>query len=847
MPRFKVRAWLFLALTLFLVRSPAAIAQSTWTGAINNSWTNSGNWINGVPGSGETAQFNGTGNGNTTITLGGATQPINTIQFASGAAVYTIGQSPGDAVAFDTNGLIDVATGVTNAQTFNAKVSTNGDLLVINGVANGATTGDGLVGLTLGAIDINGILNITQGAASVTTLLNGTISDAQSQVGFLHLTAPTAGASNNSNFVINGNNTYTGGTNIQANTGTNGAIYVGTNSAFGTGKINIIDSGFNAEIRALGGNRSISNPVDLNRGVVFAGANDVVLNGTITVSSSTSRTIFSKIGGTKNLVLGESPGSSTIYLGNLDTNFASTIILSAITIPGGGGAGNMIINALFQDVDPNSANSAVTYSGNAPGRIIINATQTYASPTKNGGGQVTLQFKHDTVLSGSTIVSGPFGVGTFVCNGANNAQLVPTEGDRTIANPIRMEFGFTVDNLKDSGGATLDSSGVTFTGPIEFVSSAGRLIQNKMNRTSGGTLTLGSADSPSTVSLVMGPTGTARTLSFDNQGRTVINDTIQDVADPNNPANTRPVDLVINSSTSTTTFNGPQNTNGNFTVNGSATAQPLAIVNGNRTGSGTMSTSGTLVINGTKSGGAAVTVNSTGTLAGTGSIEGPVTNNGKIAPGSETLIPGTLTLTGNLTNGENSHWLIGLDGTSAGKLAVGGNLDLLATDSLDIVGTGSGSSWVIATYAGTLSGTFDSVTAGYSVEYGTGSNSQITLNLLPAGLPGDFNSDGKVDAGDYVTWRKNDGTNNALANDSGLGTPIGQPHYNLWRANFGNPPGSGSGSALGDPSAVPEPAAILLVLIGIVTLPAASARRRRAKFCSGFGALFTSRSDCNLQ
>ncbi len=42
-----------------------------------------------------------------------------------------------------------------------------------------------------------------------------------------------------------------------------------------------------------------------------------------------------------------------------------------------------------------------------------------------------------------------------------------------------------------------------------------------------------------------------------------------------------------------------------------------------------------------------------------------------------------------------------------------------------------------------------------------------------AGLPGDFNSDGKVDAADYVTWRKNNGTNNVLANDNGLGTPIG--------------------------------------------------------------------------
>ena len=62
----------------------------------------------------------------------------------------------------------------------------------------------------------------------------------------------------------------------------------------------------------------------------------------------------------------------------------------------------------------------------------------------------------------------------------------------------------------------------------------------------------------------------------------------------------------------------------------------------------------------------------------------------------------------------------------------------------------------------------------------------------PPGLAGDFNEDNKVDAADYVVWRKNDGTNNGLPNDNGLGTPIGVAHFNLWRANFGEMAGSGS-------------------------------------------------------
>jgi hypothetical protein len=91
--------------------------------------------------------------------------------------------------------------------------------------------------------------------------------------------------------------------------------------------------------------------------------------------------------------------------------------------------------------------------------------------------------------------------------------------------------------------------------------------------------------------------------------------------------------------------------------------------------------------------------------------------------------------------------------------------------------------------------------------------------LAPAGVPGDFNSDNKVDAGDYVTWRKADGGNNPLANDNGLGTPIGASHYNLWRANFGNPSGAGSGTSLGPLSAVPEPdTCALVVIVGWLTM-----------------------------
>jgi hypothetical protein len=87
--------------------------------------------------------------------------------------------------------------------------------------------------------------------------------------------------------------------------------------------------------------------------------------------------------------------------------------------------------------------------------------------------------------------------------------------------------------------------------------------------------------------------------------------------------------------------------------------------------------------------------------------------------------------------------------------------------------------------------------------------------------PGDYNGNGVVDAADYVVWRKNNNTNNALPNDNGLGTPIGQSHYKLWRNNFGAAAGNGAGANAN--AAVPEPATLAILLIGVL---AAYARQR---------------------
>jgi regulation of enolase protein 1 (concanavalin A-like superfamily) len=80
------------------------------------------------------------------------------------------------------------------------------------------------------------------------------------------------------------------------------------------------------------------------------------------------------------------------------------------------------------------------------------------------------------------------------------------------------------------------------------------------------------------------------------------------------------------------------------------------------------------------------------------------------------------------------------------------------------------------------------------------SSSKSAYLLTPAAavIPGDFNSDGVVDAADYVFWRKNGGDSAA---------------YDAWRAHFGQT--VGSGSAAGTAIAVPEPSTISISTLGL--------------------------------
>jgi hypothetical protein len=101
-------------------------------------------------------------------------------------------------------------------------------------------------------------------------------------------------------------------------------------------------------------------------------------------------------------------------------------------------------------------------------------------------------------------------------------------------------------------------------------------------------------------------------------------------------------------------------------------------------------------------------------------------------------------------------------------------------------------------------GTYFSVTGTF------GADNYTLTSLLTNALSGDYNSDGKVDAADYVVWRND---------PAGHGGASG---YNTWEANFGATAGAGAGLGA---AAVPEPTSLVLLLLGLASL---GFRRRTA-------------------
>ncbi|MEX0641140.1 MAG: hypothetical protein WD468_00485 [Pirellulales bacterium] len=483
---------------------------------------------------------------------------------------------------------------------------------------------------------------------------------------------------------------------------------------------------------------------------------------------------------------------STIFQGDHNIYLNSNVVQSvAGNVGTSGQRGLLLYRGASTPSSPSSAGALILGDlGAYGGRITVDSTN---------GGVVRATHNNSFGVYAGTSQSGTF-VGSTTTGATSNGtvEFDGSDGNLTMAESFRLGVR-TVDNgtthLKNvAGNNTIDG----------FVSI----------NFAGGT----GSDSVFIESLAGGKLTITQGLGADRSGFVenlfLKGDGAIDLSGP---------DGLYTTNIATTTLNIDKSGNGTITT--------LAGTPNYYTGT-TAIHAGSFIVNGTHAtaGAGTYTVDASGTLGGNGSIAPSVNLSGTIAPGEVSTV-GTFTVGGlSLTGGGILDFQLNSTNHTAGStfndliiINNDGPLDLTGGATLNVAGVGgnlTAGDYDLIQFGGTttVTGTTSNIALG-TIPLGAGLSASIifdadSVNLrIAAGLEGDFNNDGEVDAADYVVWRKTLGDNT---------------NYNKWRTNFGT--GSGAASVLSaDASApVPEPASALLMVFAITALCLGIAPRRRA-------------------
>jgi fibronectin-binding autotransporter adhesin len=254
-----------------------------------------------------------------------------------------------------------------------------------------------------------------------------------------------------------------------------------------------------------------------------------------------------------------------------------------------------------------------------------------------------------------------------------------------------------------------------------------------------------------------------------------------------------------------------------FNVNGASNQLKLNNIVGG-TGSliagalGNAADTGTLYLNGVNTYSGGTTVN-LGTLRVEGASATLGTGN-VLVDGTTSGASGKLIISAGVNNGIADNKTLTLTGGGSAGSADVGYLDLGINETFGGLVLGG------VTKAPGTYGSLASSATFKDDEYFAGTG---VLTVTPAGVPGDYNNNGVVDAADYVIWRSGGPLQNEV---SGVTTgTVTAEDYEAWRARFGNNSGSGSGSGGG--AAVPEPATLGLAGI-VISLLLLSGRQKHS-------------------
>jgi fibronectin-binding autotransporter adhesin len=495
---------------------------------------------------------------------------------------------------------------------------------------------------------------------------------------------------------------------------------------------------------------------------------------------ATAQTWNLATGGTWNATASWSPttipnatGASAIFNGAATANNPDQTANRTITLDGQKTVGSIVFNT-----DLGAFNNAITTgTGSAP-NLIFNNGGSGATVTTMGSG------------TGNNTFSGGVRLDDNLTATVNDTAATSANGSLVVTQGLSGTGGFT---KAGDGMATFSTAAKSYSGATNLI--GGRLRMSNSGVTSGTTsftinggqldfITATAAYTLGTGPLNLsgaGPT-TGPFAAFPGVIRPDTNLAIV-IANPS---------VVLQSDS---TLHSQGSASGSITLSGNVSGAGRFIAGAVAHDANI----GQIILSGTNSYTGGTTVNA-GTLAATGSSVTAFGTGNVSVVSAGAAFGGSfakLAIQSGATNAIADTATLSLAGGNVAAVADDGYADLSAGINETVGGL------VLGGTTETIAGTYGSSTSGATFqfdEYFAGSG-MITL-APPAGVPGDYNNNGTVDAGDYVVWRKG----GPLANDP---TPGVQPSdYGFWRAHFGSPPGAGAGLQSG--SAVPEPATLIL-------------------------------------
>jgi fibronectin-binding autotransporter adhesin len=436
---------------------------ATWTGGTDSNWATNTDWSGNIaPGSNssttntDTALFNNAGNGNTAITVD-ASRNLQNIVFDTSSAAYSFS---GGSLLGTSGGEILINPTVGSSETFNTPLTIEGSVFnLVNNASNPSAT-----------------LNYS-GTISAGTTSNATIDLGGSNTGLNTLSGSIQSGTKNTNvvetgtgnWVINGNDTFTGYTFVLGGKlqlpGTF-AGYYGLNNDSGVLQITGTIAKA-AVVTSYGGSTTLSGNGQLSVGelLIEDGGTATINNSGTLINNRISAGGISLAGGTLNYLSGTGNNSEQLTSQYLDEG-ANVLNIQ----PNGGGSSTIGSSAMYRNTVSNRVNGTLLLTGAGFGATPGAGVSTFVAGTSGTGwnqfggggaaGSTNVSVVPFVLIQDST-QAGNAQYGLVTGLGASNGLRLLSASEYSSSIVDGADTAATLRNVNLTGNSTVNGSATT--------------------------------------------------------------------------------------------------------------------------------------------------------------------------------------------------------------------------------------------------------------------------------------------------------------------------------------------------------------------------------------------------